>query len=109
LFAGCSDRTLTKLETNDGKIRITIKANEITGITNSVGAAWAIPTYDAAGNMAGIPNPQLLSAQYDAWNRLVWVSNGAKTVNQHRLRIPPTERRLYRTPIAPPTEKFLCG
>ena len=63
--------------------RTTNKANEITGITNSVGAAWATPTYDPAGNMAGIPNPQSLTAQYDAWNRLVSVSDGANTVSQN--------------------------
>jgi len=90
--------------------RVANKANEITGITNSVGTAWATPSYDTAGNMIGIPNagvttsigstpawvpmteaqwntlteaewsamtedttsqPQLLSASYDAWNRLV--------------------------------------
>ena len=51
--------------------RTTNKVNEITGITNSVGGAWATPTYDPAGNMAGIPNPQSLTAEYDAWNRLV--------------------------------------
>ncbi len=59
------------------------KANEITGITNTVGAAWATPTYDPAGNMAGIPNPQSLSAEYDAWNRLVLIKDGATTVSQH--------------------------
>jgi len=89
--------------------------NEITGITNSVGASWATPSYDRAGNMIGIPNPPAattgstpawnpftesqwssfteaqwnaftldsgtvptqLSARYDAWNRLVEISNGA--------------------------------
>ena len=63
--------------------RTTNKANEITGITNSVGAAWATPTYDPAGNMTGIPNPQSLTAQYDAWNRMVSISDGAATVSQH--------------------------
>ena len=33
------------------------KVNEITGITNSVGMAWATPTYDGARNMIGIPIP----------------------------------------------------
>jgi len=33
------------------------KVNEITGITNSVGTAWATPTYDGAGNMIAMPNP----------------------------------------------------
>jgi YD repeat-containing protein len=56
------------------------KANEITGITNSVGAAWATPTYDPAGNMIGIPNPQSLTAEYDAWNRLVSIKDGATTI-----------------------------
>lgn len=36
--------------------RVANKVNEITGITNSVGTAWATPTYDGAGNMIGIPN-----------------------------------------------------
>ena len=35
----------------------TNKVNEITSSTNSVGTAWAMPTYDGAGNMIGIPNP----------------------------------------------------
>lgn len=49
--------------------------NEITDITNSVGAAWAQPAYNAAGNMTTIPRPvdptQSFTATYDAWNRLV--------------------------------------
>ena len=94
--------------------------NEITGITNSVGTAWATPTYDGAGNMIGMPNagatnrattawmpmteaqwntlteaqwntftentgttPQQLSAQYDAWNRLVLITNGTQKVSEH--------------------------
>ena len=61
----------------------TNKANEITGITNSVGAAWATPTYGPAGNMSAIPNPQSLTAEYDAWNRLVSIKDGATTVSQH--------------------------
>jgi len=36
--------------------RVTNKVNEITGITNSVGTAWATPSSDTAGNMVGIPN-----------------------------------------------------
>ncbi len=94
------------------------KVNEITSITNSVGTAWATPTYDCAGNMIGMPNPpatitgttpawlpmteaqwntlteaqwntftentgttaQALSAQYDAWNRLVLITNGTQKV-----------------------------
>ena len=63
--------------------RTTNKANEITGITNSVGAAWSTPTYDPAGNMIGIPNPQSLTAEYDAWNRLVMIKDGTTTVSQY--------------------------
>jgi RHS repeat-associated protein len=97
------------------------KVNEITGITNSVGTAWATPVYDMAGNMIGIPNapvtitgstpawvpmteaqwntlteaqwsamtentgttPQSLSARYDAWNRLVLITNGTQKVSEH--------------------------
>ena len=93
------------------------KVNEITGITNSVGTAWATPTYDAAGNMINIPNigstgsastvawsplteadwntlteaewsamtenPQLLSVKYDAWNRLVSITESGQTVSTH--------------------------
>ena len=86
------------------------KVNEITGITNSVGTAWATPSYDAAGNMIGVLNPpttitgttpawvpmteaqwsamtetttttpQQLSARYDAWNRLVLITDGATKI-----------------------------
>jgi len=49
--------------------------NEITDITNTTGAAWAQPGYDAAGNMTSVPQPADMSAtyqaKYDAWNRLV--------------------------------------
>jgi hypothetical protein len=31
--------------------------NEITGITNTVGSAWAQPQYNAAGNMTSVPQP----------------------------------------------------
>jgi RHS repeat-associated protein len=49
--------------------------NEISGIANSVGSAWAPPAYDKAGNMTTIPQPATPSlgytGTYDAWNRLV--------------------------------------
>ena len=55
--------------------RATNLANEITSISNTVGAAWAAPSHDAAGNMTTIPQPadptNGFSATYDAWNRLV--------------------------------------
>jgi RHS repeat-associated protein len=49
--------------------------NEITGIVNSAGPAWAQTSYDAAGNMTSVPKPTAMqsgfSATYDAWHRLV--------------------------------------
>ncbi len=49
--------------------------NEITGITNSAGSAWAQPAYDKNGNMTTVPQPanpgSAYTATYDAWNRLV--------------------------------------
>ncbi len=53
-------------------------ANEITAITGG----WASPVYDLAGNMTTIPAPQAgdadhaLAGKYDAWNRLVQLSDG---------------------------------
>ncbi|MDX1969449.1 MAG: RHS repeat-associated core domain-containing protein [Planctomycetaceae bacterium] len=55
--------------------RLANPVNEITGITNSTGPAWAQPAYDGAGNMTTIPQPadptEAYTATYDAWNRLV--------------------------------------
>ena len=64
--------------------------NEIAGISNTLGQAWAQPTYDANGNMTTIPHPtgqqplpsnssssssepdpSAFTATYDAWNRLL--------------------------------------
>ena len=59
-------------------------ANEISGISASVGSAWATPAYDLAGNMTTIPIPSSLTAgytaTYDPWNRLVSLANGSTTV-----------------------------
>ncbi len=50
-------------------------ANEVTGATD-----WAAPAHDRAGNMTAMPKPaspaDALDATYDAWNRLVDVSEG---------------------------------
>jgi len=43
--------------------------NEITGISNSVGSPWAIPAYDAAGNMTTIPRPVSYGGDLD-WANL---------------------------------------
>ncbi len=79
--------------------------NEITGIENSVGPAWAQPAYDANGNMTTIPHPtggQSLAsssssssseeipagftATYDAWNRLIKLTDAktAATVQENQ-------------------------
>ncbi len=58
--------------------------NEITNITQSVGAAWPIPTHDDNGNMTSFPQPNSLTNSYDAtwdaWNRLVKLEDGSDTV-----------------------------
>lgn len=70
--------------------------NEITGITNSVGAAWAQPGYDPTGNMTTIPQPadptQGYTASYDAWNRLVKLTEGLDTVQENEY-----DARTFRT------------
>ncbi|HEV8072384.1 MAG TPA: RHS repeat-associated core domain-containing protein [Planctomycetaceae bacterium] len=60
------------------------QANEISGISASVGTTWAAPAYDLAGNMTSIPIPtnltSLSTATYDAWNRLVALASGSTTI-----------------------------
>jgi YD repeat-containing protein len=74
--------------------------NEITSISNTVGTAWAIPVYDAAGNMTTIPQPAnpgiAYAATYDAWNRLVKLvdSSSNNTVQQNQY-----DARGFRTEI----------
>ncbi len=55
-------------------------ANEIQSFTTYVGAPWATPAYDAAGNMTTTPQPGhetvALTCKYDAWNRLTEVTYG---------------------------------
>ena len=68
--------------------------NEITNIQESSGAAWVTPQHDDNGNMTLIPKPEDLTTGYaatwDAWNRLVALSDGAIQVagyeydGQHR-------------------------
>jgi RHS repeat-associated protein len=62
--------------------------NEITNITESTGPTWIVPAYDPAGNMTTLPqvvNPtQSFTAVYDAWNRMVSVSDGATLVATYR-------------------------
>jgi len=56
------------------------KANEITGIqTAPEQTQWAVPEYDARGNMITMPKPDspasAMVCVYDAWNRMVQARN----------------------------------
>lgn len=59
-------------------------ANEITSI---IGGGWAQPAYDAAGNMAEMPQPSSPSTSnqmiFDAWNRMVSVSSNGSSIQQN--------------------------
>ena len=63
------------------------KVNETTDITETTGPAWADPVHDAAGNMTTVPKPADLTAgltlKYDAWNRLVEVTDGTTVVGKY--------------------------
>jgi RHS repeat-associated protein len=62
--------------------------NEITGIDETVGASWATPAHDNSGNMTSIPQPKALTsnftATWDAWNRLVSLSDGSNLVAEYK-------------------------
>ena len=62
-------------------------ANEISGVSNTVGEAWATPVYDQAGNMTTMPQPgnetAALTCVYDGWNRLVEVKSGTTILAQY--------------------------
>ncbi|MEM1210755.1 MAG: LamG-like jellyroll fold domain-containing protein [Planctomycetota bacterium] len=51
--------------------------NQITSIFMNSEPDWATPTYDGEGNTTTFPRPDdptlAFRAQYDAWNRLVWI------------------------------------
>ena len=55
--------------------------NEITGIAAVIGPTWAACEFDCAGNMTALPKPsspnQSLTCTYDAWNRLVQVTDSS--------------------------------
>jgi len=60
------------------------EVNETGTIGATTGTNWEDPSHDAAGNMTSLPKPSDLdssiSAEYDAWNRLVEVTDGGETV-----------------------------
>ncbi|MBX9677780.1 MAG: hypothetical protein K2X38_03370 [Gemmataceae bacterium] len=68
--------------------RVSNPVNEITAINNQVGAAWAQPVYDAAGNTTTMPKPAdpttAFDAVYDAWNRLVEIKSSGDTVTKYQ-------------------------
>lgn len=74
------------LESDDSveQTRTASPVNEITGIANSLGSAWAQPAYDPTGNMTAVPQPpdptDSFAATYDAWNRLVLLEDDATAV-----------------------------
>jgi len=63
--------------------RASNQVNEITGVSQRYGAAWAQPAYDRAGNMTTIPDGNdpttVINGVYDAWNRLVSVTDESGT------------------------------
>lgn len=66
---------------NLDQLRTSDRANKITALTQRYGTAWSQPAYDRAGNMTTVPKPvapqSALAAIYDAWNRLVGLSDGS--------------------------------
>jgi RHS repeat-associated protein len=70
--------------------RTVTSANEISGVSASVGSVWTTPAYDSAGNMTTIPEPVTpttgYTATYDAWNRLVQLvdATSGNTVQQNQ-------------------------
>ena len=87
-------------------------ANELTGISQTAGPQWATPAYDAAGNMTTVPQPlapmQSFTATYDAWNRLVRLSDAGGTVqeNAYDARGFRTVRKLYNADVLTQTRHF---
>jgi len=89
------DETGNFREDNDGsgswdlnQTRTSNTVNEITDITETVGASWVTLIYSRAGNMTTMPQPaspvSSYTATYDAWNRLVKIADGANTVSEYQ-------------------------
>ena len=68
--------------------RTSNKVNEITDITETTGTAWVTPSYNKSGNMTTIPIPTdpttSYTATYDAWNRLVKLTDGSNTITEYQ-------------------------
>ncbi len=85
-MSDCGVRALCR-KYSANQTRTASPANEISGMSATVGSTWAAPAYDQAGNMTTIPIPTNLTssytAVYDAWNRLVSLANGSTTVETY--------------------------
>jgi len=82
-WTGFIDSVSGTADLNQGRTANTV--NEITDITASEGTpVWVTPAYDAAGNTITFPQPAdptvAYNASYDAWNRMVIVTDGDDTV-----------------------------
>ncbi|WP_156514518.1 DUF6268 family outer membrane beta-barrel protein [Planctomyces sp. SH-PL14] len=68
--------------------RTASEVNEITGITNTVGSAWAQAVYDRAGSMTEMPQPKTptdaYQATYDAWNRMTKIADDEEVVSEYQ-------------------------
>ena len=87
-------------------------ANELTGISQTAGPAWATPAYAATGNMTSVPQPAdpttAYTAVYDAWNRLVRLEDAAGTAqeNAYDARGFRTVRKSYTAGVLAETRHF---
>jgi RHS repeat-associated protein len=76
--------TKTSGSTDLNQTRTHSPVNQINGITESTGPVWVDPRYDEAGNTITMPqvaDPTLtFTATYDAWNRMVSVSDTGGTI-----------------------------
>ena len=90
------------------QLRTHNKANEIS--TSTIQFSAANVSHDAAGNMTKVPQPDNWSAHhdltYDGWNRLVKVTDGAKTLAEFRY--DGANRRIikYDGPASSPTATY---
>ncbi|MBI1370441.1 MAG: hypothetical protein GC162_17535 [Planctomycetes bacterium] len=80
------------------------KVNEITDIAETTGPSWPTPGYDAAGNTNDFPQPNDPTARYqavyDAWNRLVKLTDPATGDTIAEYQYDGLNRRTIKTPYA---------
>jgi RHS repeat-associated protein len=91
------------------------KVNEITDITESAGPSWTTPGYDAAGNTNDFPQPNVptsrYEAVYDAWNRLVKLTDPSTGDTVVEYQYDGLNRRTVKTPyvsnvVQPPEHQY---